>query len=1285
MKKILFFAASLFFLISCTAQNRSQPIGSPKTDVRILGGAAIDSFFVLPVVRPLSSKWRVGMIAYQVSDSSVYTYTGYQWLKVNGGGAGGGASNLATVIGSNTIQITNDNGSGFDFPIADGLQAGAVDAFRFNQWNNKLSVVDISVDQSANKVDIKSSAGATGVILPVDNTRVGVMTPAMLASFNGKISTVVTAGSIEGNGNGLPLKLIGDLTNPGPNKVYGTNGIGTRVWKDDPAGGGGGASTDWINITLAQLDVGIGLDSNKIYFITDNYKQGPFRNAGLVANQTTDNGGTRVVSADNRAWDRIYDGIIRAEWFDVVPDAQFTGGTYATGTNSSIGLQKAINASGAGQRIWVPGNVYLPDVLDSIKSKTLWIEFLGNTYQAGNDLLIFTNGSGPYEQHYVKHWGIARDRINIPTHSKATYDANTDPPWHLFTGSFAKMYNTSQVWIDFNMAEGFRTPAEIITDALGGLNGSQENIIIGRKFTLNAIGASLKLKNGTGYNDKSKWYVQRVSGDVAVYIDGFGSWMPGDTFNGANTSLEFHMLWEQLNKGAVTNADVRTPIFDVTIENGPQTGIFSDTAFYFEDAGLANVENPTISVGGILASWMLAPPNKLGFNGEITKPIWNGGNKYGSSARIDGAGLILVRAKTSVRQDIRNTAPSNFRFIEEDEFEAEVTTTSRFFSITSDSLRFLNYNYPTAANGFVYFPLANNMPKKYVTIYNNSPYPVSISGVSGFTSLPDTTVMTFYSNGSIWRPTTTIPDVISGAALVPAVVGSTPNTFGFTYNSGTGGFNLQPADSTFPGAVKVGAQNLGEGKRLDSMLTRKIRLVNAGAGFTALDITRTQNGISFGSGTTANSSSATLTAFEFPSGSSTKDAVFTIGKTGVNAGHFGLNSTDFFITPEKSTGGVEFRNGIAYNTYTLTGGSLLGKIFGSGNWLIQRAGVATDAGYRLDVQGTMRVTGIPTFSALATASTQMAVINTDGTMGVQTIPAGGSGGSTIFTAGSGTGSPYYRTLGSVNFGVNPAQSWAWSHWGASTSTKGIWEFTPGVKPTVMRAHSWAYDGTDIWFADNLAIPRKVLLEGTNGVFSGSYEGFDIDPERIDIGTTAKGDVFESNGTDGARIVKPRYALPFSQVGSISSTASTSGAATTLIVGGAQTFSNATLVAGDVLELTGSGTYVSTSGSNSPTLVFNFASGGTVSITNGDLQPSWTGNFKYKMRVIPQAAGTSVTVAYDIEIYFTTTTAGPIILSGTRTGFNATSPVINVTGYWDAAGNTMTSLNNTIEIKRKPAP
>jgi hypothetical protein len=53
------------------------------------------------------------------------------------------------------------------------------------------------------------------------------------------------------------LSLVGDTATPGNSKVYGTDASGVRGWKDDPAGGATGGSTDqifWENDTVVTTD-----------------------------------------------------------------------------------------------------------------------------------------------------------------------------------------------------------------------------------------------------------------------------------------------------------------------------------------------------------------------------------------------------------------------------------------------------------------------------------------------------------------------------------------------------------------------------------------------------------------------------------------------------------------------------------------------------------------------------------------------------------------------------------------------------------------------------------------------------------------------------------------------------------------------------------------------------------------------------------------------------------------------------------------------------------------------
>jgi hypothetical protein len=96
-----------------------------------------------------------------------------------------------------------------------------------------------------------------------------------------------------------------------------------------------------------------------------------------------------------------------------------------------------------------------------------------------------------------------------------------------------------------------------------------------------------------------------------------------------------------------------------------------------------------------------------------------------------------------------------------------------------------------------------------------------------------------------------------------------------------------------------------------------------------------------------------------------------------------------------SRGGVEFvfdtRNSGTggFNVFGTDGSNFprYFKIFVNGNTLIQNGGTFTDAGFKLDVQGTARVTGAMTVSGLLTASTGLSVFErislySDGVNGV---------------------------------------------------------------------------------------------------------------------------------------------------------------------------------------------------------------------------------------------------------------------------------------------------------------
>ena len=99
---------------------------------------------------------------------------------------------------------------------------------------------------------------SAGIVKYIDK----VVSPASKASGGG-LSTVSVLDSITGNGSvGSPLKLVGDVSSPGANQMYGTNGSGVRGWY---AVSGGGGSSQPFNVTPDTHDVaptGVGVGPN---------------------------------------------------------------------------------------------------------------------------------------------------------------------------------------------------------------------------------------------------------------------------------------------------------------------------------------------------------------------------------------------------------------------------------------------------------------------------------------------------------------------------------------------------------------------------------------------------------------------------------------------------------------------------------------------------------------------------------------------------------------------------------------------------------------------------------------------------------------------------------------------------------------------------------------------------------------------------------------------------------------------------------------------------------------
>jgi hypothetical protein len=193
--KSLFFCCSLLSFLACSAQNFPQPIGAPGRTVKTLGFHEVDSGFVLPAIKPLSTKWKIGQLFYQTSDSSLYTYTGFQWLKQ--GGSGGGLTNLGVSYDDNqTLRITNSNGTEFIFPNADGNVTGLVPPSKWQQWDAKIGPGQFKLQETGSATQIKLELqslsgiplGAAAFFTPVNTVAAGIVTPTLFNAWNNKIS-----------------------------------------------------------------------------------------------------------------------------------------------------------------------------------------------------------------------------------------------------------------------------------------------------------------------------------------------------------------------------------------------------------------------------------------------------------------------------------------------------------------------------------------------------------------------------------------------------------------------------------------------------------------------------------------------------------------------------------------------------------------------------------------------------------------------------------------------------------------------------------------------------------------------------------------------------------------------------------------------------------------------------------------------------------------------------------------------------------------------------------------
>jgi hypothetical protein len=522
------------------------------------------------------------------------------------------------------------------------------------------------------------------------------------------------------------------------------------------SGGEALVPTEMIQVSQARLHGSKGLATNKMYYLTDDLKQGVFVYAGMANNQSLDNGGTVIVTSDLKIFKRVYNGSMDIRWFGAVPDVTVpSSGNAARGTNNTPALQRMIDAAEDGQLCMIPTGKWLFSTpLDTIKGpKRVNLMVLGDTYHNGSDFIIVANASGAVEQHNFVHMGFAIGRVNMPTHTKATHDNGTEPNWASFTGTLVKIYNTYQTNVQLNKVEGFEQPVEIIA---GGGKGSQENTIAGRWFYKNANGVTLTSLDGQSYCDKNVFTgwnngTLRISGGLGLKIDGFaGKAGNGEIYNGAFRSNEFHLMIEQVDSVAECNGDITEPEFDITVEGGVNTGVFGNTGFKMRSVAPNYVRSPKYVGQGVYGARLMQ--QGMGIDGTINVPVWNSsiGVYYGNYAIIDHEGNIVFERSSSLPKATRDGAPENFRFVNFGESELDVAVKSEKYTV-EPNVRYVSMN---NASGTVTLPAANTSVGRLITIFNDhksAALNVANTLPGNPSVIPAGCLMTYRSNGDNWK------------------------------------------------------------------------------------------------------------------------------------------------------------------------------------------------------------------------------------------------------------------------------------------------------------------------------------------------------------------------------------------------------------------------------------------------------------------------------------------------------------------------------------------------------
>jgi hypothetical protein len=208
------------------------------------------------------------------------------------------------------------------------------------------------------------------------------------------------------------------------------------------------------------------------------------------------------------------------------------------------------------------------------------------------------------------------------------------------------------------------------------------------------------------------------------------------------------------------HGDITEPEFNITIEGGVNTGVFSPNPIDCRttDANGNVVRQPRYNGRGVIVPKRLgtagASVGSLGVNAEINMAIWDDdSNPYlGRKGWTDASGIVIVEtsyatSKTN-RDGIKTTYPF-MRFVSGGDREDDLV-----LSTSSTPAYGVRRVYVTGSGVTVTLPGASTSVDRYITVYNDhATASVTVSNVKAgsTTSIAATKNQTYYSDGANWR------------------------------------------------------------------------------------------------------------------------------------------------------------------------------------------------------------------------------------------------------------------------------------------------------------------------------------------------------------------------------------------------------------------------------------------------------------------------------------------------------------------------------------------------------